>query len=382
MKDRIYLDFAATTPVSPEVAEAMAPYFQDCFGNPSSIHGTGREAHKALDLARQRTAEAIGAKPREIYFTSGGSESDSWALIGTAFALKDQGRHIITSAIEHHAVLRTCQWLEKQGFEVTYLPVDSNGLVSAEEAEGAMREDTILISVMTANNEIGTLEPVREIGEAARKHGIRFHTDAVQAIGAVPVRADVCHADLISISAHKFHGPRGTGCLYIREGTRMDALIHGGEQERRMRAGTENLAGIAGMGKAIELAVRNMEEKNARITALRDRLIRGIRERTDGAELNGHPSLRLPNNCSLRFEGVEGEALLLRLDLAGIAASGGSACASGSLEPSHVLKAIGQSDEEAGGSIRLTLGDTTTEEEIEEVIRVLPEIVADLRRMR
>ena len=382
MKDRIYLDFAATTPVSPEVAEAMAPYFQDCFGNPSSIHGTGREAHKALDLARQRTAEAIGAKPREIYFTSGGSESDSWALIGTAFALKDQGRHIITSAIEHHAVLRTCQWLEKQGFEVTYLPVDSNGLVSAEEAEGAMREDTILISVMTANNEIGTLEPVREIGEAARKHGIRFHTDAVQAIGAVPVRADVCHADLISISAHKFHGPKGTGCLYIREGTRMDALIHGGEQERRMRAGTENLAGIAGMGKAIELAVRNMEEKNARITALRDRLIRGIRERTDGAELNGHPSLRLPNNCSLRFKGVEGEALLLRLDLAGIAASGGSACASGSLEPSHVLKAIGQSDEEAGGSIRLTLGDTTTEEEIEEVIRVLPEIVADLRRMR
>ena len=382
MKDRIYLDFAATTPVSPEVAEAMAPYFQDCFGNPSSIHGTGREAHKALDLARQRTAEAIGAKPREIYFTSGGSESDSWALIGTAFALKDQGRHIITSAIEHHAVLRTCQWLEKQGFEVTYLPVDSNGLVSAEEAEGAMREDTILISVMTANNEIGTLEPVREIGEAARKHGIRFHTDAVQAIGAVPVRADVCHADLISISAHKFHGPKGAGCLYIREGTRMDALIHGGEQERRMRAGTENLAGIAGMGKAIELAVRNMEEKNARITALRDRLIRGIRERTDGAELNGHPSLRLPNNCSLRFKGVEGEALLLRLDLAGIAASGGSACASGSLEPSHVLKAIGQSDEEAGGSIRLTLGDTTTEEEIEEVIRVLPEIVADLRRMR
>lgn len=382
MKDRIYLDFAATTPVSPEVAEAMAPYFQDCFGNPSSIHGTGREAHKALDLARQRTAEAIGAKPREIYFTSGGSESDSWALIGTAFALKDQGRHIITSAIEHHAVLRTCQWLEKQGFEVTYLPVDSNGLVSAEEAEGAMREDTILISVMTANNEIGTLEPVREIGEAARKHGIRFHTDAVQAIGAVPVRADVCHADLISISAHKFHGPKGTGCLYIREGTRMDALIHGGEQERRMRAGTENLAGIAGMGKAIELAVRNMEKKNARITALRDRLIRGIRERTDGAELNGHPSLRLPNNCSMRFKGVEGEALLLRLDLAGIAASGGSACASGSLEPSHVLKAIGQSDEEAGGSIRLTLGDTTTEEEIEEVIRVLPEIVADLRRMR
>lgn len=382
MKDRIYMDYAATTPVSPEVAEEMASCFQDCFGNPSSIHGTGREAHRVLDVARQRTAEAIGAKPREIYFTSGGSESDSWALIGTAFALKDRGRHIITSAVEHHAVLRTCEWLEKQGFEVTYLPVDSEGRVSAADAEAAMRADTILISVMTANNEIGTLEPVQEIGEAARERGIRFHTDAVQAVGAIPVNTEALHADLLSISAHKFHGPKGVGCLYIREGIRMDPLIHGGEQERRMRAGTENLAGIVGLGKAIELATCGIPEKSARIAALRDRLILGIRERTEGVRLNGHPTLRLPNNCSLSFDGIEGEALLLRLDLAGIAASGGSACASGSLEPSHVLKAIGQSDEEARGSLRLSLGDETTEAETDEVIRVLPAIVEDLRSMR
>ena len=381
MKDRIYLDYAATTPVSPEVMQAMEPYFRECFGNPSSIHGTGREAHKAMDRARKQTAEAIGAQAREIRFTGGGSESDNWALKGTAFAMRQKGNHIITSAIEHHAVLHTCQWLEKQGFQVTYLPVDGEGRVDPAEVEKAIRQDTILISVMTANNEIGTVEPVREIGRIAREHGVLFHTDAVQAAGAIPINVAEMQADLMSLSGHKIHGPKGIGALYIREGVRIDPLIHGGEQEMGMRAGTENVAGIVGMGKAMELATANLEEKSRRIAGLRDRLILGIQERIDGVRVNGSRRMRLPNNCSLSFDGIEGEALLLRLDLAGIAASSGSACASGSVDPSHVLMAIGLKPEEAKGSLRLTLGDETTGEEIDETVVKVAEIVEDLRSM-
>lgn len=382
MKDRIYLDYAATTPVSEDVMRAMAPYFRETFGNPSSIHGTGREAHRAVDAARKQVADAIGATPREIFFTSGGSESDNWALCGAAFAQRGRGNHIITTAIEHHAVLNTCRWLEKQGFRVTYLPVDACGRVDPDQAEKAMDEETVLISVMTANNEIGTLEPIREIGEIARRKGVLFHTDAVQAVGAVPVNVQETGVDLLSLSAHKFYGPKGVGALYIREGVRIDSLIHGGEQEGGLRAGTENLSGIIGLGEAIRLAVERMPENARKTAALRDRLIRGIMERLDGVRLNGHPTERLPNNCSLSFRDIEGEALLLRLDLAGIAASSGSACASGSLEPSHVLTAIGLSPETARGSLRMTLGAGTTEKEIDEVIRVLPEIVEDLRSMR
>ena len=382
MKDRIYLDYAATTPVSEDVMRAMAPYFRETFGNPSSIHGTGREAHRAVDAARKQVADAIGATPREIFFTSGGSESDNWALCGAAFAQRGRGNHIITTAIEHHAVLNTCRWLEKQGFRVTYLPVDACGRVDPDQAEKAMDEETVLISVMTANNEIGTLEPIREIGEIARRKGVLFHTDAVQAVGAVPVNVRETGVDLLSLSAHKFYGPKGVGALYIREGVRIDSLIHGGEQEGGLRAGTENLSGIIGLGEAIRLAVERMPENARKTAALRDRLIRGIMERLDGVRLNGHPTERLPNNCSLSFRDIEGEALLLRLDLAGIAASSGSACASGSLEPSHVLTAIGLSPETARGSLRMTLGAGTTEKEIDEVIRVLPEIVEDLRSMR
>ena len=382
MKDRIYLDYAATTPVSEDVMRAMAPYFRETFGNPSSIHGTGREAHRAVDAARKQVADAIGATPREIFFTSGGSESDNWALCGAAFAQRGRGNHIITTAIEHHAVLNTCRWLEKQGFRVTYLPVDACGRVDPDQAEKAMDEETVLISVMTANNEIGTLEPIREIGEIARRKGVLFHTDAVQAVGAVPVNVQETGVDLLSLSAHKFYGSKGFGALYIREGVRIDSLIHGGEQEGGLRAGTENLSGIIGLGEAIRLAVERMPENARKTAALRDRLIRGIMERLDGVRLNGHPTERLPNNCSLSFRDIEGEALLLRLDLAGIAASSGSACASGSLEPSHVLTAIGLSPETARGSLRMTLGAGTTEKEIDEVIRVLPEIVEDLRSMR
>ena len=335
-----------------------------------------------MDRARKQVADAIGANPREIFFTSGGSESDNWALCGAAFARRGRGNHIITTAVEHHAVLNTCRWLEKYGFRVTYLPVDACGRVDPDQAEKAMDDETVLISVMTANNEIGTLEPIREIGEIARRKGVLFHTDAVQAVGAVPVNVRETGVDLLSLSAHKFYGPKGVGALYIREGVRIDSLIHGGEQEGGLRAGTENLSGIIGLGEAIRLAVERMPENARKTAALRDRLIRGIIQRLDGVRLNGHPTERLPNNCSLSFRDIEGEALLLRLDLAGIAASSGSACASGSLEPSHVLTAIGLSPETARGSLRMTLGAGTTEEEIDEVIRVLPEIVEDLRSMR
>lgn len=381
MTDRIYLDNAATTAVSPEVLETMLPYFTECFGNPSSIHGTGREAAKAVAAARKQVAAAIGAQPQEIYFTAGGSESDNWAIKGTAFAKKNKGNHIITSAIEHHAVLHTCKWLEKQGFEVTYLPVDENGLVSPADVEKAITDRTILITVMAANNEIGTVEPIAEIGRIAHEHGIVFHTDAVQAIGAIPIDVNEMNIDMLSMSGHKFHGPKGIGVLYVRKGVRLDTLIQGGAQERGQRAGTENLAGIVGIGKAIELAARNLTENAARMTALRDKLINGILKEIPDVRLNGHPTKRLPNNCNVSIRYVEGEALLLRLDLAGIAGSSGSACTSGSLDPSHVLLAIGLPHEIAHGSLRLSLGTDTTEEQIDEVLRVLPGIVSDLRAM-
>ena len=379
--DRIYLDNAATTAVSPEVLTAMLPYFTECYGNPSSIHSTGRDAHKAVDAARRQVAAAINADPSEIYFTAGGSESDNWAIKGTAFAKKDKGNHIITTAIEHHAVLHTCQWLEKQGFEVTYLPVDENGLVSVEDVEKAITDKTILISVMAANNEIGTIEPIAEIGALARSRGILFHTDAVQAVGAIPLDVKAMNIDMLSMSGHKFHGPKGIGALYIRKGVRLDTLIAGGAQERGKRAGTENLPGIVGIGKAIEIATRDMEANAARMTRLRDKLIHGILEEIPDVRLNGHPTRRLPNNVNVSVRYIEGEALLLRLDLAGIAGSSGSACTSGSLDPSHVLLAIGLPHEIAHGSLRLTLGTDTTEADIDEVLDKLPGIVKNLRDM-
>ena len=379
--DRIYLDNAATTAVSPEVLTAMLPYFTECYGNPSSIHSTGRDAHKAVDAARRQVAAAINADPAEIYFTAGGSESDNWAIKGTAFAKRDKGNHIITTAIEHHAVLHTCQWLEKQGFEVTYLPVDENGLVSVEDVEKAITDKTILISVMAANNEIGTIEPIAEIGALARSRGILFHTDAVQAVGAIPLDVKAMNIDMLSMSGHKFHGPKGIGALYIRKGVRLDTLIAGGAQERGKRAGTENLPGIVGIGKAIEIATRDMEANAARMTRLRDKLIHGILEEIPDVRLNGHPTLRLPNNVNVSVRYIEGEALLLRLDLAGIAGSSGSACTSGSLDPSHVLLAIGLPHEIAHGSLRLTLGTDTTEADIDEVLDKLPGIVKNLRDM-
>ena len=379
--DRIYLDNAATTAVSPEVLEAMLPYFTQCFGNPSSIHSTGRDARRVVDAARRQVAAAIGAQPQEIYFTAGGSESDNWAIKGTAFAKKSRGNHIITSAIEHHAVLHTCAWLEKQGFEVTYLPVDEFGRVRVEDVEKAITDKTILITIMAANNEIGTIQPIAEIGKLAHDKGILFHTDAVQAIGAMPIDVNAMHIDMLSMSGHKFHGPKGIGALYIRKGVKIDQYLHGGAQERGQRAGTENLAGIVGMGKAIEIATQHLEENARRLTVLRDKLIDGILAEIPDVRLNGHRTQRLPNNVNVSVRYVEGEALLLRLDLAGIAGSSGSACTIGSLDPSHVLLAIGLPHEIAHGSLRLSLGTDTTEAEIDEVLDKLPGIVKNLRDM-
>ena len=379
--DRIYMDNAATTAVSPEVLQTMLPYFNEIYGNPSSIHSTGRDARRAVDAARKQVAQAIGAQPTEIYFTAGGSESDNWAIKGTAFAKRDKGNHIITTAIEHHAVLHTCQWLEKQGFQVTYLPVDEYGRVRVEDVEKAITGKTILISIMAANNEIGTLEPIAEIGKLAHEKGILFHTDAVQAVGAIPLDVNAMNIDMLSMSGHKFHGPKGIGALYIRKGVRPDVFMHGGAQERAQRAGTENLAGIVGMGKAIELATQNLEANAARMTRLRDKLIDGILAEIPEVRLNGHRTERLPNNVNVSIRYIEGEALLLRLDLAGIAGSSGSACTSGSLDPSHVLLAIGLPHEIAHGSLRLSLGTDSTEAEVDEVLRVLPGIVKDLRAM-
>ena len=381
MMDRIYMDNAATTAICPEALAAMLPCFGEHFGNASSIHGTGRDARKVLEDARRTVADILGAKPAEIYFTSGGSESDNWAIKGAAFANRKKGNHIITSQIEHHAVLHTCQWLEKQGFEVTYLPVDEYGLVNPRDVEAAITDKTILITIMAANNEIGTIEPIPEIGKIAHEHKIIFHCDAVQAVGAIPVNVDSWHVDMLSLSGHKFHGPKGVGALYIRTGTKVDQFLHGGAQERGRRATTENVPGVVGMAAALEKAAANLEENGVRLTYLRDKLIRGILDAIPYARLNGHSLKRLPGNVNVSIQYIEGEALLLRLDLAGIAASSGSACTSGSLDPSHVLLAIGLPHEVAHGSLRLSLTDTNTEEEVDEVLRVLPKIVETLRAM-
>jgi len=378
--NRVYMDNAATTPVSPAVLEKMLPYFSECYGNANSIHSTGLDARKALNAARKKVAAALNCNPEEVYFTSGGSESDNWALKGVAFANRKKGNHIITSAIEHHAILHTCEWLEKQGFEITYVPVDADGLVNPADVEAAITDKTILISIMAANNEIGTIEPIEEIAKIAHAHHVLFHTDAVQAIGAIPVDVRAIGCDLLSLSGHKFHGPKGVGALYIKQGTRIDNLIHGGAQERGRRASTENVAGIVGMAEAIELATANIPEKAARISALRDQLIDGLTA-LPYVRLNGHRTKRLPGNVNVSVRFIEGESLLLRLDLAGVAASSGSACTSGSLDPSHVLLAIGLPHEIAHGSLRLSLSDTTTQEEVDYVLSVLPGIIEYLRDM-
>ena len=381
MKNRIYLDHAATTPVAPEVLEAMMPFFSDSWGNASAVYATGREARRAVEDARKQVADAIGAQPQEICFTSGGSESDNQAIHGTAYALKEKGKHIITTAVEHHAVLNPCMQLQREGFEVTLIRPDREGRIDPEDVRRAIRKDTILISVMTANNEIGTLQPVSEIGRICKENGIVFHTDAVQAVGAVPVDVNGTGCDLLSLSAHKFYGPKGIGALYIRQGTRLNPLIAGGEQERGLRAGTENVPAIVGLGCAISLAVKDREANAEQMKRMRDRIIEGILSDVPGAVLNGSTENRLPNNCSFRFDAIDGEALLLRLDLGGIAASAGSACTAGSREISHVLKAIGLTEKEAKSSLRLTTGIHTTEEETGETVRTVSAIVKDLRKM-
>ena len=377
----IYMDNAATTAVRKEVLDAMLPYFTEHYGNPSSIHSVGRDARRAVEKARAQVAAALGAQPREIYFTAGGSESDNWAIRCASRALAAKGKHIITSQIEHHAVLHTCQYMEKQGYEVTYLPVDENGLVSVEDVKNAIRPDTVLISIMAANNEIGTIEPIREIGKVAHEAGVLFHTDAVQATGHVPVDVVKMNIDLMAISAHKFHGPKGVGALYIRKGVRIPSLIIGGGQEKKRRAGTENVPGIVGLATALKLANEHMAENAVRVGALRDKLLKGIAERIPDVKLNGHPTNRLPNNVNYSIRYIEGESILLMLDINGIAASSGSACTSGSLDPSHVLLAMGLPHEIAHGSLRLTLSEFTTEEEIDYVLDLLPQIVQRLRDM-
>lgn len=379
-KKIVYMDHAATTYAAPEVVEAMLPYFSEKFGNPSSVYGIGQENKAAVDEARAKVAAAINAEPNEIYFTAGGTESDNWALKGVAFANIRKGKHIITTAVEHHAILHAAEWLQSQGFEVTYLPVDQYGMVSPADVEKAIRPDTILISVMYANNEVGTIQPIAEIGAIARAHGIYFHTDAVQAVGHVPIDVKAEHIDMLSLSGHKFYGPKGIGVLYIRRGVRIQNLLHGGAQESRHRAGTENVAGIVGLGVAIERAVAAMPEESARLTAMRDHMIRELLK-IPASHLNGHPTQRLPNNVNITFEYIEGEGILLLLNMFGICASTGSACNSASLEPSHVLTAMGVPHEIAHGSVRLTLGERNTEEDVSYVLEKLPEVVRKLRSM-
>lgn len=381
MEKRIYFDNSATTPTKPEVVETMLPYFTQSFANPSSIYEIAQENRKAIDTARQQVANAIGAKEREIFFTSGGTESNNWAIKGIAEAYSKKGKHIITSTIEHHAVLHTCEYLEKKGYEVTYLPVDEFGMIDVKDLEAAIKEETILISIMFANNEIGTIQPVKEIGDIAKKHGILFHTDAVQAIGQVDINVEEMNIDLLSLTAHKFNGPKGIGALYVRKGIKLKAFIHGGAQERRRRAGTENVPGIVGLGKAIELATTNMNEKNEKIKKLQEKTICEIREKIPFLKLNGHPTKRLPNNVNFSFEFIEGESLLIMLDMQGISASSGSACTSGSLDPSHVLLATGIPHEIAHGSLRISFGPDNTEDEVDYLIEVLPNIVQRLRDM-
>ena len=378
---RIYLDHAATTPTHPEVVKAMLPYFTDAFGNPSSIYSYGLEAKGAIEEARTKVAELIGARSEEIIFTSGGTEADNFALKGVAYANEHKGNHIITTPIEHHAVMEACKFLERRGFRITYLSVDEYGLVDPQDVKKAITDKTILISVMHASNEIGTIEPISEIGKIAKEAGVNFHTDAVQAVGHIPVNVDELKVDLLSISAHKLYGPKGAGALYIRKGTRSVSLIHGGEQEKRRRAGTENVPAIVGLGKAVELAGQTMNREVERLSYLRDKLIEGLVERIDNIRLNGHPRKRLPNNVNISIDFVEGESILLNLDLEGICASTGSACSSSSLEPSHVLLALGLPTEQAHGSLRFTFGRENTEADVERVLEVLPGIVAGLRTM-
>lgn len=377
----IYLDNAATTKTAPEVVEAMLPYFTENYGNPSSIYSLGAVGKKAVNQARSIIAEGIGAKPEEIYFTAGGSESDNWALKAAAEAYAFKGRHIITTKIEHHAILHTCQYLEKKGIEVTYLDVDEYGLVSPEALEAAIRPDTILVSIMFANNEIGTIEPIRELGAVAKAHGVLFHTDAVQAFGQVPIDVNEMNIDMLSASGHKLNGPKGIGFLYIRTGLKLRSFIHGGAQERSRRAGTENVPGIVGLGEAAKRAFRIMEEKTARELELRDYLIRRIEAEIPYCRLNGHRTDRLPNNVNISFQFIEGESVLIMLDMKGICASSGSACTSGSLDPSHVLLAIGMKHEEAHGSVRMTLSEENTMEEMDYVVESLKGIVERLRSM-
>lgn len=377
----IYLDNAATTKTAPEVVEAMLPYFSENYGNASSIYALGSASKKAVNQARRILAEYLGAKQEEIYFTAGGSESDNWALKATAEAYASKGKHIITTKIEHHAILHTCQYLEKQGVEVSYVGVDENGIVNLQELKEAIRPDTILISVMYANNEIGTLQPIREIGQIAHERGILFHTDAVQAFGQLPINVDELHIDMLSASAHKVNGPKGIGCLYIRSGLKLRSFIHGGAQERSRRAGTENVPGIVGFGKAIERAVRIMPEKIRKETELRDYLISQISEKIPYCRLNGDSARRLPGNVNFSFQFIEGESLLIMLDMKGICGSSGSACTSGSLDPSHVLLAIGLPHEIAHGSLRLTLSEENTKEEMDTVVAAIQEIVEKLRAM-
>ena len=378
---RIYLDYAATTPTHPEVVKAMLPCFTDAFGNPSSIHSYGQEAKGAVDEARIKLAELIGAGSEEIVFTSGGTEADNYALKGVAYANEQKGNHIITTPIEHHAVTEACRFLEKRGFKVTYLPVDRYGLVDPQDVKRAITDKTILISVMHASNEVGTIEPVGEIGKIAREAGVYFHSDAVQTVGHIPVNVDELKVDLLSISAHKLYGPKGVGALYVRKGTRLTSLIHGGGQEKKRRAGTENIPAIVGLGKAVELARHDLGEEARRLSYLRDKLVKGLGERIDHIHLNGHPSQRLPNNVNVSVDFAEGESMVLNLDLEGICVSTGSACSSASLEPSHALLALGLSPEQAHGSLRFSLGRENNEEDVERVLEVLPGIVARLRAM-
>ena len=381
MEKRIYVDNAATTKVAPEVLEAMLPYFTENYGNPSSIYQEGRTAKTAIEKAREQVAAAIGAQPKEIYFTGSGSEADNWAIRSVAKNLKNKGNHIITTAVEHHAVLHTCKDLEKQGFEVTYLPVDKLGRVSPEAVKAAIKDTTILITVMYANNEIGTIMPIREIGEIAHEAGVIFHTDAVQAVGMVPIDVTKDHIDMLSMTGHKFHGPKGSGALYVRSGVKLTSFITGGAQERNRRAGTENVPGIVGLGKAIEMATADIPKKAAYLTRLRDTYIKRVLELVPYAWLNGDPVNRLPGNANISFSFIEGEGLLLFLDMKGISASSGSACTSGSLDPSHVLLAIGLKHEEAHGSLRTTFDMENTIEDMETIAQAVKETVERLRGM-
>ena len=377
----IYLDHAATTPVAPEVIQAMLPYLEGAYGNASSLHSFGQEAKAAVEAARTRIASFMGARPEEIVFTSGGTESDNFIIKGIALSRRDRGNHLITSSIEHHAVLETCDFLRKQGVSVTLLPVDSNGLVDPDDVRKAITNKTILISIMHGNNEIGTIEPIAEIGSIAREHGVAFHTDAVQTFGHVPIDVDQLKVDFLSASAHKLHGPKGVGLAYIRKGAKITPLLHGGDQEKRRRASTLNVPGIVGFGRAVELAAESMQAESVRQAVLRDRLVEGLLSGISDTYLNGHPVRRLPNNANLSFAFVEGEGLLLSLDMEGIAVSTGSACTSSSLEPSHVLEAIGVPVELAHGSIRFSLGRDTSAEDIDRVLEVMPGIVNRLRAM-